>query len=138
MPKKLSDITHQYERSAADLEQAQDSMTETTERARAKVDAAAHAHRAIADELRAYLREHHDEVVVSNDHGYHFDPSQPGSIRRRPVFWSHHVWIEDRPDVQPATYRVPNGRPSDGQAAMATAWGDVEPNGEPVTVNPDD
>ncbi len=143
MPKKLSDITHQYERSSADLEQAQDELTSHTETLRAAVERTSKAHRAIADDLRAYLKEHQDEVVIANDYGYHYDPSQPGCIKRRPVFWAHHVWVEDRVDVQPATYRVPADPSPEMIAAfnhgyqmskLATAWGDVEPNGEPIII----
>ncbi len=148
MPKRLSDLTHQYERTAEDLEAAEDALTEAVEQARVRVTNASTAHRTISSELLAYLREHPDEIVVANDHGYHFDPHLPGSIRSRPIFWAHHIWVEEPPegrgDVQHNTYRVPVDPPSEmiaafnagydqaGLTALATAWGDVEPNGEPI------
>ncbi len=127
MPKRLSDLTHQYERTAEDLEAAEDALTEAVEQARVRVTNASTAHRTISSELLAYLREHPDEIVVAGDWGYHYDPHSPGSICSRPIFWAHHIWVEESPegrgDVQNNTYRVPAGT----LAALATAWGDVEP-----------
>ncbi len=114
MPKRLSDITHQYERSSQSLEDAQERLAAAIESARHRVHDASAAHLAATKELRDYLCAHRDEVVVSGDFGYHYESSQPGSIRKRPVFWAHHIWIED-PEPDPKI------------AAMATAWGDVEP-----------
>ena len=93
MPKRLSDITHQYERTAADLEAAQEAATMAVETARNQVDVTARAHRIVEHELCDYLRAHPNEVVVANDFGYHWDR---GQIARRPVFWAHHVWVEDQ------------------------------------------
>ncbi len=125
MPKRLSDITHAYERTAADLERTEYDLAQTTERDKARVKAAEEAHFQVADELRAYLRDHPDEVIIANDFGYHW--SEAGFIVRRPIFWAHHVWVEDpAPPPVPATYRVPT------ISALATAWGEIEPNGEVV------
>ncbi len=121
MPKKLSDITYQYERTADDLEQAEDSLTAAVEAARTKVNSASQSHRGVASDLLRYLREHPDEVVVANDYGYHYDPNVPGSIRRRSIFWAHHIWVDDQDTItdsiprlpsrdgnlEPTTYRVP-------------------------------
>ncbi len=126
MPKRLSDITHLFERTAANLESAEDNLTTVVESARNEVGRASAEHRHVSSELLAYLKAHPDEVIVANDRGYYYDPHCPGSIRCRPIFWAHHVWVEDRPDGLPATYHVPV------ESAMATAWGDVEPNGEPI------
>lgn len=131
MPKRLSDITHLYERTAADLEQAEDNLTTAMEDLRSRVETVSRRHREVANELSDYLRDHPDEVVVANDHGYHYDPNVPGSIRIRPIFWAHHVWVEDPPaEAQPATYRVPIQQFSDPAKladamvkTMATAWG---------------
>ncbi len=94
MPKRLSDITHAYERSSEALEDAQDRLTTATESAQARVKAASADHWRVSTELRDYLKAHPDEVVVAGDYGYHYDLSQPSSIRKRPIFWAHHIWIE--------------------------------------------
>ncbi len=136
MPKRLSDITHQYERSAEELESAEDEMTRAVERARELVGATSRHHRTVAAELLAYLREHPDEIVIANDHGYHYDPHVPGSIRRRPIYWAHHVWVEDREGVQPATYRVPINDAGDTVLrSLADKWDDAEPDDELAAID---
>lgn len=103
MPKRLSDITHAYERTTDDLEDAQDQLTQATESARVKVDAAAQARHKAYDDLFRWLKDHPDEVIVANDWGYRFER---GQIARMKVQWAHHVWVED-PEPAP-TYRVPS------------------------------
>ncbi len=114
MPKRLSDITHQYEFSLQALEDAQERLASAIESARHRVHDASTDHLAVTKELRDYLCAHRNEVVVSGDFGYHYEASQPGSIRKRPVFWANNIWVED-PEPDPK------------RTVMATAWGDVEP-----------
>ncbi len=102
MPKRLSDITHAFERTTEDLEDAQDALTHATEAARAKVDACAQSHHAAYDDLHRYLKDHQDVVVVAGDYGYRFERFQ---IARAKIMWAHHVWVED-PAPAPS-YRVP-------------------------------
>jgi hypothetical protein len=125
MPKRLSDITHNFERSAQALESTQEEMTSRLEILRTEVDIASQDHRRDADELRRYLREHPDEVVIANDYGYHYDPGVPGSIRCRPVHWAHHVWVEDPEPSEPNTYRVPV------TASAVTEWAPYVPIDSP-------
>ncbi len=151
MPKRLSDITHAYERSSEALEDAQERLTTATEAAQARVKTASADHWRVSTELRDYLKAHPDEVVVAGDYGYHYDLSQPSSIRKRPIFWAHHIWVEGgehRPE--PHTYQVPpiemskaaedkliamasravHGRPASADqaalTAMAAVWDDKE------------
>lgn len=130
MPKRLSDVTHLYERTSKDLEDAQDDLTSATERARVKVDAAAQARHRAHDDLYRWVREHPNVVVVAGDWGYHFDR---GQISRMKIVWAHHEWVKD-PDSTPSpTYRVPPADLMEMTAAaeakltaMAIAWGNVE------------
>ncbi len=147
MSRKLSDITHAFERSTEALEDAQDALTQATETARVKVDCAAKDRHQAYDALYAYLRDHGDEVVVAGDWGYR---QERGQIARMKVTWAHHVYVEDPPagprdsrkqigprhdpamDDLPC-YRVPPATNQAALTAMATAWGDVEPRaGEAV------
>ncbi len=58
MPKRLSDITHAFERTTEALEDAQDALTQATETARVRVDCAAKDRHQAYDALYAYLHDH--------------------------------------------------------------------------------
>ncbi len=134
MPKQLSDITHVYERTTEDLEDAQDALTRATESARVKVEAAAQARHRAHDDLHRYVRDNPAVVVVAGDYAYRYDR---GDLTRARVVWAHHIWVDD-PTPAPS-YRVPPADPlplrnEHGSAPhptitpgrLATAWGDVE------------
>ncbi len=154
MPKRLSDITHVYEKTTEDLERSQDDLTRATESARVKVDAAAQARHRAYDDLYRWLRDHPDEVVVAGDWCYRISRAQ---IARMRVQWAHHIWVDDPAPTPAPSYRVPppgtlgspdwidvDGDPPPDKAepdplemspaaearltAMVTAWGDVEPD----------
>ncbi len=154
MPKRLSDITHAFEHTSEDLEDAQHALTHASEAARAKVDACAQSHHAAYDDLHRYLKDHQDAVIVAGDCGYRWER---GQIARMKIVWAHHVWVDD-PAPAP-TYRVPpitgpealratvaDWEPRAGEAdlsaegeaaldAVRATW--EEPNGAPVTIKGD-
>ncbi len=150
MPKRLSDITHVYERTSADLERSQDDLTRATESARSKVDACAQARHRAYDDLYRWLKDHPDIIVVAGDYGYRYER---GQIARMKIVWAHHTWVDD-PTPAPS-YHVPPvesfiaaewnmAEPRAGEAESDTAmdnvratWEDAEPTTHPVTICPD-
>ncbi len=138
MPKRLSDITHAFERATEALEDAQDRLTQATEAARVRVDCAAKDRHQAYDALYAYLRDHGDEVVIAGDWAYR---QERGQIARQKIVWAHHVTVSDPPaEVRTSmhTYRIPPSTDYAIRAAMATAWGNMEPelDGEPNPLEP--
>ncbi len=132
MPKRLSDITHAFERTSLNLEETQDELTRLTERAQAQVNGAAEAHRAANKDLLAYLTDHPSAIVVAGDYGYALNR---GMVARLDVVWAHHVWVDD-PTPAPS-YRVPTAakpwpnmaavlEPRAGEAGNMETWTDHE------------
>ncbi len=141
MPKRLSELTYSYRCTADRLERAQDQMTEHARTDATEVADRRNEHLVNLDALLKWFRANPGRTLVSANKCYHLEYSS--TIVETATAWAHEIELPDELEPQPATYRMPTGRPSNVHAAMATAWDDVEPNDEPATAemsifNPED
>ncbi len=153
MPRKLSEIHYDFDRTLARLERAQDRLTRATQEGRQAVSIASKEHLAAADTIFEWLRTHPGKTIIASTKCYHLDHGQV--VQTEPV-WGHETWVEDpapppaEPQADPMT--LSPGRDAE-LTAMATAWGTIdprageaeveagegweEPNGQPVAICPD-